>query len=534
MQPFPLNAQEQPESGCPIFVAALSRLRWAFAPCANRLRSPCLGILCIGLLAASTALAQVQPTAPTTPPAAAPAPAASPEVTITKPLPNQPNAKPVSRRQAHQADDAYLAGSAFLAKNEPEKAQADFERAVKLNPEKEEYAVAAAIARENVVNAMIRKSQVMRSAGDALGANNLLIAAAKIDPQNQLITEHLPQPDEPQVQIEPYMPSGEGTVQARLAPVIELNPPNKITSSFHFRADAHEVIRRVLLVYGIKPQFNSDVPADSVRLDVDDVTFDQMLPILEMMTHTFLAPIDPTTALVLKDTHENHDQFDHLALETIYMPGFSATEIQEASTMLQQVLDMQHIVVNPGSGTISIRAPQDMLRIANYELADLLDGGSQLVLDMKIYSIDKTNSKNIGLDLTNSLTAFNIYSQATQILSQYQTQIAAAIANGVISPTATPLQILEGLYGLGLLSSNPLVSGILGTFGGGLTYTGVSASSLPSINFGLNSSETKSLDDIQLSVGDQKTATFRVGSKYPIITASYSPRHCSPASAPRR
>jgi len=475
------------------------------------------------LLAASTALAQEQPTAPATPPAAASTPAPAADVTITQPLLNQPNAKPVTRKQAHQADDAYLAGSAFLEKNQPEKAEAAFERAVKLNPEKSEYTVAAAIARENVVNAMIRKSQVMRSAGDPMGANALLLAADKIDPQNQLITEHMPQPGEPRVQIEPYFPSGNGTEQVALEPVVEFNAPVKTTQSFHFRADAHEVLRRVLLAYGLKAQFNDDVPAESVRLDIDDVTFDQMLPVVEMMTRTFLTPVDPTTALVLKDTQENRQQHQHLALETIYMPGFTPTQIQESSALLQQVLDMQHIVVSPGSGTISIRAPMDMLRVANYELADLLDGGSQLILEMKVYTIDKTNSKNIGLDMTTSVTAFNFYSQATQIIGQFQSQISAAIANGLIPATATPLQILEGLFGLGLLNNNPLVAnGILGTVGGGLTYTGISASTLPSINFGLNESEAKSLEDIQLSIGDQKTATFRVGSKYPIITASYS------------
>jgi Flp pilus assembly secretin CpaC len=496
------------ESGCPIpntsgwpILCGFIAKGGLFARSANRL----LFTLC--LLTASTSLAQTPPTT-------------TPDITITKPLAAQPDAKPVSRRQARQADDAYLAGSALLDKNQPEKAQAAFERAAKLNPAEQKYAVAVAIARENVVSSMVRKSQVMRSAGNAAGADALLAAAARIDPDNTLITEHQPQ-IQPHLEFQPYLPSAAGVMQPQYAQVIEL-APDQTTQSFHFRADAHEVLRRVLLAYGIKAQFNADVPANSVRLDIDDATFRQMQPILGMMTGTFLNPIDPKTALVIKDTQENHDQFDHLALENIYMPGFSTDQLHDAATMLQQVLDMQHVVVSTGSGTMTIRAPMDMMRIANYELADLLDGGSELVLDMKVYTIDKTNAKDIGIAMTNSVSAFNIASAATTITNQYSTQISAAIAAGLIPSTASTVQIVEYLFGAGLLNGNALLTGLLGTVGGGLTYTGVTAASLPSLNFGFNQSEDQSLEDVQLQVGDKKTATFRVGTKYPIITASYS------------
>jgi Flp pilus assembly secretin CpaC len=183
---------------------------------------------------------------------------------------------------------------------------------------------------------------------------------------------------------------------------------------------------------------------------------------------------------------------------------------------------MQHVVVGGASGTLTIKAPPNMLKIANYELADLLDGGSEVMLEMKAYAIDKTNMKDIGLPIGSSITAFNLYSEASQILTQYQSQISAAIASGLIPANASPLQILEGLAGAGLLNNNPLVSGGVATFGGGLTFSGVAPASLPSLNFGLNQSEAQSLDDLQMSVGDRKTATFRVGTKYPVITASYT------------
>jgi len=486
-----------------------------------RPRTPLRTALTLCLL--STAISMpAQAPATAAPATATPAaPATTSAATTTKVLPTQPASKPISRRQALKASDAFLAGSAYLEKNEPEKALKEFERAAALYPEKQQYTTAAAIARENVVGAMVRKAQVLRSTGDNTAAAALLVAAEKIDPQNPLVTEHLQSVSEPVIDILPNTVINNGKLQTLAAP-LEL-VPDQTMQSFHLRADAHEMMRRVLLSYGLKAQFAPDAPSASVRLDIDNVSFQQVLPILQQLTGSFIAPLDAKTALVLKETRENHDQYDHLSLETIYMPGFTTAQMTDASNLLKQVLEIEHVTVNAASGTISLRAPQQMLRIANYELADLLDGGNEVLLDMRIYTITKSNTKDIGFAAGTTLSATNLYSAEQSALSQYKTQINAAIAAGTLSANTSDLVIFEYLLSSGLLSSNTLASGqFLGTIGKGTTWTGVTATNLPTFNFGLNYSEAKSLDEIQLRVGDRQTATFRAGSRYPVTTGTYS------------
>jgi len=468
----------------------------------------CAAALC---LPAVTAAAQ---TAPVEPPA-------TPAITITRPLAVQPPAKPVTRRQRLQAEDAFLKGSELLDKDQPEQAQKQFERAAALDPEKQQYSLATAIAREDVVTALVRKSQVMRSTGDTTGADALLASAAKIDPQNQLVTEHQPSASAPQIEILPNTVASNGKLQT-LAPPLAL-APDATRQSFHFRADAHEMVRRILLAYGLRTQFTPDVPSASVRIDIDNVTFAEIRPILSQLTGAFFVPLEEKTSLVVKESRENHDQYDHLSVETVYMPGFTTEQMTDASNLLRQVLEIEHVTVNAASGTMSIRTTPAMMRIANYELADLLDGGSEVLLEMKVYSVTRSNARNIGFAAATSLSAFNLYTEEQQILNQYSSQIQTAIANGLIPANTSPIAILGYLLSSGLLSGNSLASSqILGTFGGGITYTGISASTLPTFNFGMNSSEAKQLDQVQLRIGDRQTATFRAGTKYPIITASYS------------
>jgi Flp pilus assembly secretin CpaC len=59
--------------------------------------------------------------------------------------------------------------------------------------------------------------------------------------------------------------------------------------------------------------------------------------------------------------------------------------------------------------------------------------------------------------------------------------------------------------------------------GGGLSeFAAEIGSSGGTLNTALNSSNTRQLDQVQLRVGNKETATIRFGSRYPIITASYS------------
>ena len=67
-----------------------------------------------------------------------------------------------------------------------------------------------------------------------------------------------------------------------------------------------------------------------------------------------------------------------------------------------------------------------------------------------------------------------------------------------------------------------LLSNTLGFFGNGLTLTGVTAVGTTSFNLALNSSDSRILDDVHLRLGNHQTGTFRVGTRYPITTATYT------------
>jgi hypothetical protein len=143
------------------------------------------------------------------------------------------------------------------------------------------------------------------------------------------------------------------------------------------------------------------------------------------------------------------------------------------------------------------------------------------MIEVEMYEINTTRTMNVGVTPPTKFTAFNVDAEAASLLQANQSLVQQAIAQGLIPANATNLQIALALLSTGLLNSS-LTSNLIGVVGGGVTLTGISASSGTTFSLALNSSETRALDDVQMRVGDRQPAVFREGTRYPITTSTYT------------
>ncbi|MEO6909307.1 MAG: hypothetical protein ABI158_00085, partial [Edaphobacter sp.] len=97
-----------------------------------------------------------------------------------------------SKSQIREAQDAYLAGARLLDRNDLTGAEAQFEKALKLDPANHDYVMAAAVAREHRVTELVQRSGKARLLGQTSKAEALLGEARLLDPDNQIVTQHLP------------------------------------------------------------------------------------------------------------------------------------------------------------------------------------------------------------------------------------------------------------------------------------------------------------------------------------------------------
>ena len=424
-----------------------------------------------------------------------------------------PKANP---KEAHTADDAFIAGARLLERNDRVGAEHEFTRAVQLAPNNPDYVMALSALRESDITDLVHKAGKARLLGHDIEAEQLLAQARKIDPNSSILLQHpVPGSVSAPEKLHSWVVDG-----PRLAGPVELKPRAGL-QSFHVHSTMQEAVRQVATGYGIKVSLDNTVSTKQMKFDVEDVPYAQAMHILTDMGSLLVVPLTPNSIFVAKDTEENRQKYERQVQETIYAAGMTNEQLAELGNMIKSVFEVKQLSVENSFGTLAVRAPAETLRVLNLTLADMLDGGSEVMIDLKLYSVDKSRTVNIGANVPSQAGAYNAASAATALVNANQSVVTQAIAQGLIPAGTSNIEIAALLLEYGLATST-LLTDTLAFVGGGLTTTGVYATLNSTLNLALNSSDTRALDEIQLRVGDRQSATFRAGSKYPITQSTYS------------
>lgn len=466
-------------------------------------------------LLASTALAQTPADAPAAVPAGVlPAPAAPEAATTVN------TGRSVSAKDERAAEDAYLAGAKAIEQKQLEVARKDFERAVQLNPARREYALALIVARAAHVNELLQRAGKAHLQGQDDRANTLLEEARQLDPTNPIVQQHFGEKPSPP-------PAPAPPISASMAGPVEL-APRPGSQDFHLSGDMQSVIRQVYQRYGIRAAFDSSfTESRPMQFDLTGVDFATATRVLSMMTHSFAVPVQKDNALIAHDDADTRERLSPLIEETIYLPGMTQDQMTELANVARNVFEISAVTASPTGGFMLVRGDERLLDQLNATYADMLDGGADVLFDINVYELDRTFERNIGATLPSGASAFPLASAAQNLISANQSLLSEAEAAGALTLTGNPSVDLVNELAV-LIAAN--VSGasqfenllaVIGHFDG-LPFAGIALASGSTFNLLLSDSEVHVVDSIQVRSSSGQEATFKAGSRYPIITASYS------------
>jgi type II secretory pathway component GspD/PulD (secretin) len=424
--------------------------------------------------------------------------------------------KTVTNKARRRATKLFLQASKLFEQQRYDEALRIYQEAAELDPENPNYAAATVIARNHEVTELIQTAAKARIRGDKTAERAALEKASKLDPHNFEVARHLDEmtSEVAAARVKPLYDPGVDS----LGPAPTLTPVAG-THSFHLKTDRRTAIQTVFRSYGIEASVDQTVSGPPVRFDVDDAPFYQAMQAVNLVTDSFTVPLDAHRALVAKDTRENRQQYMREEFETIYLGGLTSTEMTDVGNLAKNVFQVQQVAVQQGTGTLTIRATTDKLDAFNQTLRLLLDGRSQVLLDVRLIQLAHNHGRNTGVQFPQQITAFNVYTEEQAILNQNAELVQQIIASGLAAPGDT-LAILGILLASGQVPNSIFQSGIA-LFGGGLTLSGITVPPV-TLNLSLNSSESRELDQVQLHLGDGEEGTIKAGSRYPITTSQYS------------
>lgn len=423
-------------------------------------------------------------------------------------------------------DDLKKADSAFskALKLEKEKrlaeAYEEFDTAARLAPRNVDYLTALAVTRQELVSQHVRKGNEYLEKGLQIQAQAEFRNALDLDPGNTFAQQRL------QESLNEWAPPKNTSIKlVKAAPELHVIP-SQDKHAFHFRGDSHQLLTQVASAFGIAAELDDSVVSRRVHFDLDETDFYTAMEAANDVTGTFWSPISEKQVLVAKDTPENHRLYDRMAMRTFVVPSATTPQqLQEVSNMLRIVFEIRYVQQELRTSTIIVRAPVPVLDAATRLLENLGRSRPQVMLDVQIFEIDHQLTRDIGLHLPDTFNLFNIPAAALASLAGLGGQNIQSLINQLISSgginqanTSAIQSLLSQLQG----QQNSIFSQPLATFGGGLTFFGVSLDTLAA-ELSRNESWVRLLDHATLRAGQGQDATLKMGQRYPIINASFAP-----------
>jgi general secretion pathway protein D len=446
-------------------------------------------------------------------------PPAAPATTCASGVPGAP-ACLVSPQTQQEARKAFQHGMKLQKEKRLDDAYQEFEKAANLIPQDLQYATLRELTRQQLVYDHLQRGNAALANNQPIEALGEFRNALHIDPNNDFARQR----------VNEAIDHG-GTGNRQSPQLIEQSDeirviPRDNLQSFHFRGDSKQLLTQVASTYGIAATIEDSVVSRRVRFDVDDVGFYLAMQLAGAVTKTFWAPLQEKQILVAADSTENHRFYDRMGLRTFYVPDAGTQqELQDLTNVLRTVFEIKFVSSNAAKSTLTVRAPQNVLNAATQFLEGLGSSHPEVMLDVRIYEVSHTLTHNIGLQIPNQFNLINIPIGALGLTlaggQSIQDLINQLIASGGINQANTTgvAALLAQLTGG---NTNSIFSQPLATFGGGKTLMGVSLGTLAA-TLSRSESQLRSLQHVTVRAAQGKDATMNLGSRFPIINASFAP-----------
>jgi hypothetical protein len=260
--------------------------------------------------------------------------------------------------------------------------------------------------------------------------------------------------------------------------------------SFDFSGDPKSVIEKVMTSYGMTVVFEGDYqPPPHFRFHLENVGFDDALRTLEIVSNSFLVPVNDSVALMIRDTPQKRTEMSPTMAIAVPIPErMSATEAQEMMASVLQATEVHKFSLDPVKRVIYMRDQVARVVAARSMFNDLSRWRAQVEVDVDFLEVTKSSALGYGLQLPSASSIVNL---------------GSFLGNG----------------GVGAAASSGFSNFL--TFGGGASLFGIGVVS-SSILATFTKSDSDTILKSQVVTLDGMAATLHVGESYPIVTATYS------------
>jgi hypothetical protein len=442
----------------------------------------------------------------------------TPQTLVTGPCAPAAVACNPSKSELKNAHAAFSRALKLEKSKHLDEAYKEFDTAARLVPNNVSYLTALAMTREQLVFNHVQRGNTDLNNGREVEAQAEFRGALSLDPDNTFAQQRLKE------SFGSWAPATNPILRATEAGGPLEAAPSPDRHAFHFRGDSKALFAEVARAFGISAELDDSVASRRVHFDLDESDFPTAMRVACDVTGTFWTSLSDRQILVARESAENHKLYDRMGLRKFYLDSAATPQdVNEVVSMLRTVFEIRFLQQHPQSGSLVVRAPMPVLDAVTKVMENFGQARPQVLLDIEVYDIDHQLTRNMGLHIPDTFNLFNIPAAALLAASgqNVQSLINQLISGGGINQANS--QAISGLLAqLQGQGQSGIFSQPLATFGGGLTFMGLSLDKIAG-QLSLNESWVKHLDHATLRAAQGNDTTFRLGQRFPVINASFAP-----------
>lgn len=386
----------------------------------------------------------------------------------------------------------FKAGKRAEALQDYDTALVHYERALRENPQSIEYKLKATRIRFEAAQAHVRRGQKLREEGELQLALAAFQRAMAIDPASAIAQQEaratlelLAAATAPAA--DPRRPKAPPAEPARLLDrPPQLKPINREPINLKLTNDARVVYETICKLAGLTAIFDPDFSPRRVPVELTNVTLEQALDVVALMTRTFWQPVTETIIFVVPDNPQKRKDYEEYVVRTFYLSNtLTPQDLTEVATGVRQVLEMRRIQQVNSQNALVVRDTPDKIAALEKLLADVDKAKPEVVIQVSVLQARRDRARDLG-----------ITPGASSVLS-----FTPRNPTGEEGTPAGQVR-LDDLRGLG-------------TGDWSLSLPGAQALAL------VTDSTTRIIQNPEIRVVDGATAKLRVGDRVPVATGSF-------------
>lgn len=333
----------------------------------------------------------------------------------------------VSRQDLKKAREAFKRGLR-LKDVRPQEALSAFTEAMHLVPRDAQYVSTRELFLQQMVYDHIQRGNQLLSQGERRTGLAEFRAALELDPGNRFAAQRLLDASDAPLPARPTYTEPQWDAQESLP------RPKPGQQTLHLRTDTRGAYTTIGSAFGIKVRFDSSTRATSIHLDLDQVTFEQAMNAVALVTHSFWAAVSHSEVLVAADNPAKRKELERWLLRTFYLPEISSPqELNEIATLLRTLFDLHNVTQSSSSGTLTVRGPAPAVLTATQFLQTLRAERPQVMIDFEVYQVTREMLRDAGISLPEQFSVFPVSQSAVSVTRSGATSLGSVPVAALIS-----------------------------------------------------------------------------------------------------